>query len=84
MYCDRVLCEPPLESLWDLETIGVSIERFTHDEKIAVSSVISEMEHTAQVYVVKLPFKSDERPVNNLRNEHAQLNSLVAKLKKKT
>ena len=79
LYCNRVLCEPPLESLWDLETIGISTERFTHDEKIAVSSVISEMEHTAQGYVVKLPFKSDERPANNSRNAHGQLNSLVAK-----
>ena len=82
MYCNRVLFEPPLESLWDLETIGISTERFTHDEKIAVSSVISEMEHTAQGYVVKLPFKSDERPSNNLRNAHAQLNSLATKFKK--
>ena len=82
LYCNHVLCEPPLESLWDLDTIGISTERFTHDEKIAVSSVVSEMEHTAQGYVVKLPFKSDERPANNLRNAHAQLNSLVARLKK--
>ena len=61
LYCNRVLCEPLLESLWDLETIGISTERFTHDEKIVVSSVISEMEHTAEGYVVKLQFKSDER-----------------------
>ena len=82
LYCNRVLCEPPLESLWDLETIGISTERFTHDEKIAISSVVSEMEHNAQGYVVKLPFKSDERPANNLRNAHAQLNLLVARFKK--
>ena len=82
LYCNSVLCESPLESLWDLETIGISTERFTHDEKIAVSSLISEMEHTAQGYVVKLPFKSDERPANNLRNAHVQLNSLLAKCKK--
>ena len=82
LYCNCVLCEPPLESLWDLETIGISTERSTHDEKIAVSSVVSEMEHTAQGYVVTLPFKSDERPANNLRNVHVQLNSLVARCKK--
>ena len=82
LYCNRVLCEPPLESLWDLETIGISTKRFTHDEKIAVSSVISETENTAQGYVVKLPFKSDELPANNLRNAHAQLNSFVTKFKK--
>ena len=82
LYCNRVLCESPLESLWDLETIGISTERFTHDEKIAVSYVVSEMEHTAQGYVVKLPFKSDECPANNLRNAHAQLNSLLARCKK--
>ena len=52
LYCNRVLCEPPLESLWDLETIGISTERFTHDEKIAVGSVASEMEHTIQGYVL--------------------------------
>ena len=83
LYCSCVLCEPPLESLWDLETIGISTERFTHDEKIAVSSVVSEMEHTAQGYVVKLPFKSDECSTNNLRNAHAQLNSLVTRCKKR-
>ena len=82
LYCNRVLCESPLESLWDLETIGISTKRFTHDEKIAVSSVVSDMEHTAQGYVVKLPFKSDDRPANNLRNAHAQLNSLLARCKK--
>ena len=82
LYCNRVLCESPLESLWDLETIGLSTERFTHDEKIAVNSVVSEMEHTAQGYVVKLPFKSDERPANNLRNAYVQLNLLVARCKK--
>ena len=50
--------------------------------KIAINSVVSEMEHTAQGYVVKLPFKSDERPANNLRNAHLQLNLLVARCKK--
>ena len=82
LYCNRVLCESPLESLWALKTIGISTERFTHDETIAVSSVVSEMEHTAQGYVVKLTFKSDEGPANNLRNAHAQLNSLLARCKK--
>ena len=53
LYCNHVLCEPSLESLWDLETIDISTERFTHDEKLAISFVISEMEHTAQGYVVK-------------------------------
>ena len=82
LYCNRVLCESPLESLWGLETIGISTERFAHDEKIAVSSVVSEMEQTAQGYVVKLPFKSDERPTNNWRNAHVQLNSLLVRCKK--
>ena len=82
LSCNRVLCQSPLENLWDLETIGISTERFTHDEKIAVRSVVSEMEQIKQGYVVKLPFKSDEYPANNLRNARTQLNSFLPKCQK--
>ena len=40
------------------------------------------MEQTKQGYVVKLPFKSDECPANNLRNAHTQLYSLLTRCQK--
>ena len=71
-----------VENLWNLETIGIKDERFTHVEKVTVAKVTNELEKTDAGYQVKMPFRSSERPSVNYRTAYAQLNSLVAKFEK--
>ena len=68
--------------MWNLETIGIKDERFTHIEKTTVAKVTSELKKTDAGYQVKLPFRSDDRPSVNYHTSYAQLNSLVAKFEK--
>ena len=87
--CNRILLqpeieidkEPMLENLWNLDAIGIQDERYTASEKQAMSLLTETLKKTGEGYSIKLPFKSEERPSVNFRAAHAQMNSLLQKLK---
>ena len=64
-----------------MDTIGIKDERYTVSEKQAMSQITQTLVKNDLGYSVGLPFKNDERPSVNYRAAHAQMFSLLQKLK---
>ena len=80
--CAKAVCEidPNIERMWELETIGINKEDMSPTETLTVNQVKATTRKTNAGYEVRLPFKSDERPLVNYRIAKGQLNSLQERM----
>ena len=79
--------EPSINHLWKLDTIGITDEPFSPEERLAVNKFeesinFQENIPTGSRYSVDLPFKSSLRPPTNYNRAVGQLASLASSFKK--
>ena len=73
---ETALVDPPIENLWNLDSIGIKTETFSHLEEKAVSIFNNTVRYEQGQYIVDLPFKTDDRPAPNYNRAYAQLMSM--------
>ncbi|XP_076038421.1 uncharacterized protein LOC143023695 [Oratosquilla oratoria] len=73
---EPVLVDPPVHELWSLDSVGISLEKYSHLEEKAVKFFKSTVRKGNGAYTIRLPFKTEERPAINYGRAVAQLHSL--------